>query len=84
LLFGFVPFERKKERVPFSFKDYLRHLDREETKRALKTYYFADRLLEVSEQAKQLIELSLKGDLSLSAFYSHSYFDKFALPGARK
>jgi hypothetical protein len=29
LLFGFVPFEKRKERVPFSFKDYIKHLDRE-------------------------------------------------------
>ena len=29
LLFGFVPFEKRKERLPFSFKDYLKYLDRE-------------------------------------------------------
>jgi hypothetical protein len=84
LLFGFVPFEKRKERGAFAFKDYLKQLDREESKKALKTYYFADRLLEVSEQAKQLIELSLKGDLPLASFYAHEYFDKFALPGGRR
>jgi hypothetical protein len=55
LIFGFVPFEKKQENINFSFKDYLKYLDREETKKALKIYYFADRLLEISEGAKELI-----------------------------
>jgi hypothetical protein len=43
-----VPFEKRKESNNFSFKDYLKYLDKEETKKALKIYYFADRLLEIS------------------------------------
>jgi hypothetical protein len=84
LLFGFVPFEKRKERSNFAFKDYLKYLDREETKKALKIYYFADRLLEVSEKAKQLIELALRGDVSFEEFYSHEYFSLDTLLGARK
>ena len=52
LIFGFVPFEKKQEKYTFSFKEYLKYLDREETKKALKIYYFADRLLEISDGAK--------------------------------
>ena len=84
LLFGFVPFEKRRERSAFSFKDYLKYLDKEENKKALKIYYFADRLLEVSEKAKQAIELALKGDATLEEFFSHEYFSKDCLLGARK
>jgi hypothetical protein len=38
----------------------------------------------VGEQAKQLIELALRGDLPLAQFFDHDYFHKFALPARRE
>ena len=49
MLFGFAPFEKKKENTKFSFKHYPSYLDREENKKFLKVYSYADGLLDVSK-----------------------------------
>ena len=52
IMFGFVPFEKKRELRKFSFKTYHQHLDKEELKKLLKVYSYADGMLEASSQAK--------------------------------
>lgn len=74
LLFGFVPFEKKRELIRFSFKDYPKYLDKEENKKYLKMYSYAEGLLLISPLAKQLIEEALTGTMTVESFYAHRYF----------
>lgn len=41
-------------------------------------------MLEVSDKAKKLIELALKGDLTFEAFFSNEYFTTGALMGNKR
>ena len=52
MLFGFVPFERKRDFNKFSWKSYHKHLDKDENKKFLKVYAYADGLLDISTQAQ--------------------------------
>ena len=65
ILFGFVPFEKKRDFNNFRFNKYASYLDREENKKFLKVYAYADGLLDLSQQAKELIEESLDGKMTL-------------------
>lgn len=84
LLFGFVPFEQKKQFVKFDFKDFPNYLDKEENKKFLKVYSFAEGMLDASPNSKKLIESALSGTMTLEDFYSQSYFEEGGMGGVKK
>ena len=49
MLFGFVPFEKRRDFVKFSWKNYPKYLDKEENKKFIKVYSYADGLLDISK-----------------------------------
>ena len=65
ILFGFVPFEQKRELIRFNFKDYPKYLDKEENKKYLKVYSYGEGLLDASPQACNLIESALSGNMTI-------------------
>ena len=62
--------------MKFNWKSYANYLDKEENKKFLKVYSFADGLLDISKQAQELIELALSGSMTLENFFNHRFFSE--------